>query len=148
MADPVPATAVVHGDRIGVNRLTGAYITEFDHCVQSMWDLFTTRIGTRIMRLDYGSSILGLVDKPGNRQVLASFYASIATALVKWEPGFRVTQFQLLDAHNGSGQFDFLMVGIFFPRGHLGDYSISEDETMRFVLSPIAGELVIVGPAL
>jgi phage baseplate assembly protein W len=39
----------VVGSRIGVNRLTGKYLTDFEHVVQSIWDIITTHIGTRVM---------------------------------------------------------------------------------------------------
>ena len=131
------------GDRVGFNRVTGALLTGFDHCLQSILDIFTTRINTRIMRLDYGSDGIGLLDRPGNRQTIALFYSTMVTALLKWEPGFRINQFYVVDA-NGDGQFTFEMVGIFYPRGHLGDYSVSQDATSRFVMSA-TGELLIAG---
>ena len=72
--------------------------------MQSIWDILTTRLNTRVMLLDYGSDVPALIDQPGNRETFARFYSAIAQALVKWEPGFRVTQFQLVDA-NQDGTF-------------------------------------------
>jgi phage baseplate assembly protein W len=137
----------VVGNRIGVNRLTGKYLTDFEHVVQSIWDIITTRIGTRVMRLDYGGDVLGLIDQPANRQTIASFYSKMALAINTWEPGFRVARFALAETDNGGGHFVFDIQGIYFPRGHLGDYSVAEDATTRFIMAPTAGELIIVGPA-
>jgi len=132
-------------NRVGLNRVTGKYLTDWDHCVQSLLDIFTTHIGTRVMRLDYGSGDMALLDRPGNKQVIALFYSTLVSAILQWEPGFRVTQFQVVVA-GADGQFTFAIVGIFYPRGHLGDYSISQDMTAQFTLNALGGIVAVGAP--
>ena len=129
-----PTSASIAGERLGTNKLTGKLLYGFAHCVQSIWDILTTRFNTRVMLLNYGSDVPSLIDKPGNRETFARFYSAIAVALQNWEPGFRVTQFNIVDA-NQDGQFTIEMIGIFYPRGHLGDYSVSENATTRFLMA-------------
>src|SRR4051812_19116410 len=128
MADRVVA------DRIGISRLDGSVLTDWAHCIQSIWDIITTRIGTRVMRLEYGGEVPALLDRPGNALVLASWYGAITTALIKWEPGFQISSFSLEGA-GPDGHYTLLISGLFYPRGHLGDYSIVQDASNRFLVA-------------
>ena len=48
----------------GMDGTTGAKLAGIDHLRQSIRDILTTRIGTRVMRRDYGSDLPGLIDRP------------------------------------------------------------------------------------
>ena len=48
----------------GINAHTGQALSGIDHLRQSIRDILTTRIGTRVMRRDYGSRLPTLVDNP------------------------------------------------------------------------------------
>jgi uncharacterized protein len=128
MPSLTPTVAAVSADRVGTSKTTGKLLYGFEHCMQSIWDILTTRVNTRVMLLDYGSDVPALIDQPGNRETFARFYSAITQALLQWEPGFRITQFQVVDAFS-DGSFTIAMIGLYYPRGHLGDYSVSEDAT-------------------
>ena len=49
-----------------MNRATGRRITAADHLRQSVADIITTPIGSRVMRRDYGSLVPALIDQPHN----------------------------------------------------------------------------------
>ncbi len=50
------------------------------------------------------------------------------------EPRFRIIQMELADmTDQGHAQFD--IEGIYYPRGHLGDYSEARDARGRVILS-------------
>jgi len=70
----------------GLNAHTGKPLSGLDHLVQSVADILTTPIGTRIMRRDYGSQLPELIDQPHNGASLVRMYGAIATALQRWEP--------------------------------------------------------------
>ena len=118
-----PGTAIP-ASRFGVNRHTGKMIWGWDHCLQSIQVIFTTAFNERVMRLTFGSNIPSLLDAPANPFVLMAWYSALVSALTAWEPGFRIIEMALVGA-GPDGHFTFNIAGIFYPRGHLGDFSIS-----------------------
>lgn len=136
--------AKVSGERVGINRDNGKLLSGWDHVAQSILVIFTTRLNTRLMLLDFGSDITGLIDAPGNSQTFARFYSAMVEAIVKWEPGFRVSSFAIVQATQ-DGAFTIQMSGIYYPRGHLGDYSVSENATMRFVMAATNSGVIFTG---
>ncbi|KJH73920.1 GPW/gp25 family protein [Pseudomonas sp. ES3-33] len=77
-----------------MNRETGGTISELDHIIQSSSDILETRIGTRVMRRDYGSLIPELVDQPFNDATRLRLYAATAMALMRWEPRITLSRVQ------------------------------------------------------
>ena len=130
-------TVIPPESRVGTSNVTGKRIYGWAHAVQSIWDVLTTRLNTRVMLLDYGGDNPGLIDHPGNKQSIAAFFSAITSALLKWEPGFRLTQLGIAEA-GADGAFTLVMTGLFYPKGHFGDYSVVEDATSRFIVA--AGE--------
>jgi len=78
----------------GVDRNTGKALSGLDHLRQSIADVLTTPIGSRVMRRDYGSRLFELADAPINRSTLVALYAATADALGRWEPRLRVRRVQ------------------------------------------------------
>lgn len=79
---------------IGMNAATGKRIAELDHIRQSVRDILTTPIGSRVMRRDYGSLLPDLIDQPLNGATLLRAYAATVMALIRWEPRIRITRVQ------------------------------------------------------
>lgn len=69
----------------GVNRHNGQSITSLEHLKQSLHDILTTPVGSRVMRRDYGSVLPFLVDQPMNPRTLMQMRAAIVHCLTKWE---------------------------------------------------------------
>lgn len=111
--------------RAGMDARTGRLLTGWEHCVQSIAIILTTRVGTRVMRRAFGSAALDLQDRNATPRRIMEIYAGIAAALKRWEPGFRLESIKLTQA-GADGVFAFEIAGRFYPGGHLGDYSISE----------------------
>ena len=59
--------------------------TEIDQIRQSIQDILTTPIGSRIMRRNYGSLLPQLIDAPFNDITRLQLLAATATALMQWE---------------------------------------------------------------
>ena len=76
----------------GMSAATGVPVDGMAHLYQSIRDILTTPIGTRVMRRDYGSELPFLVDLPSNRETFARIVGAVADALIKWEPRLRLTQ--------------------------------------------------------
>lgn len=73
-----------------MNVATGKRISGLDHIRQSVADILTTPIGSRVMRREYGSLIFDLIDKPIGPALLLQVYAATFMALRRWEPRIRV----------------------------------------------------------
>lgn len=82
----------------GINASTGQRLSGVDHLKQSIRDILTTRIGTRVMRREYGSRLPELVDNPIGELLKVELFAATAEALVKWEPRFRLDRVYLQSA--------------------------------------------------
>jgi phage baseplate assembly protein W len=73
-----------------MDRNTGGSLDYLDHLRQSIVDILSTPIGTRVHRRDYGSQLPRLVDRPINSSLIADLIAATADALAKWEPRIRL----------------------------------------------------------
>lgn len=69
-----------------MSRSTGQRLRAIDHLRQSVGDILTTPIGSRVMRRDYGSLVPALIDQPDNLATRTRLFAAIASALMRWEP--------------------------------------------------------------
>jgi phage baseplate assembly protein W len=111
----------------GINKQDGTLISEWRHVEQSILDIFTTRVGTRVMRRDYGSDIPDLIDRPQNKDLVLEVALAAGVALDKWEPRFRLRGLGIESA-GPDGRMSIDLVGDYFPRGHLGDFTIVETD--------------------
>ncbi len=101
----------------GTSAQTGQILSGINHLRQSIVDILTTPIGSRVMRREYGSKLPFLVDAPINASTLVDLYAETADALYRWEPRFRLTQVNASSASAGSISID--LTGIYLPDGQL-----------------------------
>ena len=99
----------------GTNAATGAPLDGMDHLRQSIRDILTTPIGTRVMRRDYGSRLPYLVDAPMTRSTLLDLYAATAEALETWEPRISVQQVTATAAE--PGRVELSISGEYLPDG-------------------------------
>lgn len=82
-----------------MNRETGAAIGTLDHISQCITDILTTRIGTRVMRREYGSLLPELVDHPFNDATRLRVYAGTVMALMRWETRISLSRVQFVGAN-------------------------------------------------
>ena len=101
----------------GMSATSGARLGDIDHLRQSIKDILTTPIGSRVMRRDYGSRLYQLVDAPMNRSTLTDIYAATAEAIAQWEPRFRLQKVVASSAAPGSVTLD--MTGEYLPDGQV-----------------------------
>lgn len=80
---------------IGMNVTTGLALSDRQHLAQSIADVLTTPIGSRVMRREYGSQLADLIDWPLNSATRLQAYAATAMALMRWEPRIRLSRVQL-----------------------------------------------------
>ena len=86
---------------IGMDRHTGLPISGIDHLMQSIEDILTTPIGSRLMRPEYGSTVRRFVDLPVSEGWKSAVQAEAARALNRWEPRLDLTRVQVLSVLNG-----------------------------------------------
>jgi len=90
-----------------MNRHTGGSLSRRESISQSITDILTTRIGTRVMRREYGSLVPELIDDPFNDFTRLRVYAATAMALLRWEPRIRLSHMELLGAdQQGKSELD------------------------------------------
>lgn len=79
----------------GMQADTGRPLEGLAHLAQSIADILTTPIGSRVMRRDYGSNLPDLIDQPMNGVTRLRVFAATAGALQRWEPRIRLTRVAL-----------------------------------------------------
>ncbi|QDH33987.1 hypothetical protein E2E27_06345 [Porphyrobacter sp. YT40] len=79
----------------GMAATTGKPISDEAHLAQSIGDILSTPLGSRVMRRDYGSLLFELVDKPINGAIRLLLQAATAIALRRWEPRLQLTRVTL-----------------------------------------------------
>ena len=99
----------------GTNAATGKSLSGIEHLKQSIRDILTTPIGSRVMRREYGSRLFELVDAPINRGTITDIYAATAIAIATWEPRFELTQVTIAGAQPGLIELD--LTGNYLPDG-------------------------------
>lgn len=119
-------------DSTGIGRRTGKALSDWAHVQQSIAVILTTPIGARVMRRDFGSDLPDLVDRKMTQRNILAVYAAAAVAIIRWEPRFRIARAAVSRAEQ-SGKLSLELFGTYFPRGHLGDYTVAEDATTRIV---------------
>ncbi|MGS0943716.1 GPW/gp25 family protein (plasmid) [Pseudomonas luteola] len=78
-----------------MNKNTGLSLTDLEHLQQSISDILTTPIGSRVMRRSYGSDLFELIDKPLNDATALEAKAVAVMALMRWEPRISLTRIGL-----------------------------------------------------
>lgn len=76
---------------MGMSAQTGKNLSGIDHIRQSIADIITTPIGSRVMRRDYGSLVPELLDMPMSDALMMQVYAATVIAVSRWEPRISIT---------------------------------------------------------
>ena len=99
-----------------MNRNTGQRMKVLEHIRQSVADILTTPIGSRVMRRTYGSLVPDLIDQPDNQTTRLRLYAAVASALMRWEPRLRLTRIAVVSGPS-AGQATVTLHGEHMPTG-------------------------------
>lgn len=81
---------------IGVNRRTGLVIDGADHLRQSIEDILSTPVGTRVGRRDYGSLLPRMLGQPLNAAGRIRLLGAAALALLRQEERARIARVTVL----------------------------------------------------
>lgn len=95
--------------RSGIDALTGQRLSGRDHLRQSIKDILTTPVGSRLMRREYGSLLPELIDQPLNGATRLRAMAATVDAVLRWEPGVKVSSVQFVTDDTGQLVCDLVM---------------------------------------
>ena len=99
----------------GIDSTTGKALDGIAHLRQSIRDILTTPLGSRVMRLTYGSRLFDLIDNPLNEQTIIEIFAATAEAILRWEPRIQVQRVQARSLAPASFEVD--LEAIYLPTG-------------------------------
>lgn len=99
---------------IGMNRETGKPLDSIAHLKQSITDILTTPLGSRVMRRDYGSKIFELLDAPLNSSTTVDIAAATIEAINQWEPRFQIEK---VETQITEGKVVLNLIGTYKPTG-------------------------------
>ncbi len=99
----------------GTDANTGKPLAGLDHLRQSIRDILTTRVGSRVLNREYGSQLFSMIDAPLNKSTVMDIYAATADALDRWEPRLRLTSVNAAMPSPGVLLVD--LSGIYIPDG-------------------------------
>lgn len=81
-------------------RYTGKKLSLKEHIMQSIDDILTTYVGTRVMRRAYGSKVFEFLGKPINRDFYVEIYAEVVDAIARYEKRITLYQVEMGDMEN------------------------------------------------
>lgn len=85
----------------GIDASTGKTLGGIAHLRQSVRDILTTPVGSRVLLRQYGSRLHELLDRPLGPALLASIQAEAADALARWEPRLRLDRVRAESVNGG-----------------------------------------------
>lgn len=108
---------MTNGNPGGMNARTGKQMPdELDHIRQSIRDILTTPIGSRIKRREYGSLLPDLIDHPGNSHNRLRLMAATVMAIIRWEPRVTLQSALIVVEQDGKVGIDMTAVRRTGPR--------------------------------
>ncbi len=122
----------------GLNRNDGTPLSDWAHVEQCEQVIFTTRIGSRVMRRTFGSAVPGILGKNLVPSTMLKFWTAICAAIDLWEPRTRVTNIDYPRPPNSAstmaaGQLSFQVVQNYMPDALQGDFTVSPvPQTLTF----------------
>lgn len=100
---------------MGMHAATGRALSGYAHLEQSIRDILSTPLGTRVMRRDYGSRLPDLMDAPMTPGLNVEIFAAVAEALGTWEPRFKLSRVEVAEAR--PGRLTLNLSGAYRPDG-------------------------------
>ena len=99
----------------GMDKHTGRPLAGVAHLRQSIEDILTAVIGSRVMRRGYGSRVFQRIDAPITGELVAEIYADVVEAIFNFEPRFEVSVVSVASIENGHITLD--LEGLYIPTG-------------------------------
>lgn len=107
---------------IDIDAASGADIRGWQHVLQCLHTIFTTRFGERVIREWYGSMVPRFLGENLTTRTVVPFFAAIASAIEQWEPRYRITRI-VPESVGRDGHLRVMIEGEYRPRALLGDFT-------------------------
>jgi len=116
----------------GICRRTFQPLDGWNHVLQSVEMLFTTRIGERVMMRHFHGGVAELLGKLLTPPLLSAFRLVVAIAIDLWEPRLKVRQVDFIGSPEEIrlGHAGVRIHVDYRPRGHLGDETVESRRTL------------------
>lgn len=101
----------------GMDKHTGAKITGLEHLRQSVADILTTPIGSRVLCREYGSHLYDLIDRPFNNETRVLMVSEVAQALNRWESRLRSVRVEISAEAQHYGTITLTVLGYYRHNG-------------------------------
>lgn len=125
---------------VGIDAVTGATLTGWDHVLQSLRDVFLTSFGERWHREFYGSMVPAALGRNITRAEMLPVMASITAAVEQFEPRFQIVDVAVDGDEARGGRLGVTLRGFYLPRALLGD--LTPEGTIRSVAIGLYGDRV------
>lgn len=111
----------------GIDRATGKVKRDWDHVLQSVSTIWTTFVGSRIMRRSFGGAGLGLIGRRLIPQTIALARLLTVLSLERWEPRVRVRRIVVAATVDEAraGEITMQIEVDYMPNGHKGDTTVA-----------------------
>lgn len=89
-----------------MSRNYGTSLSEIEHINQSLADLISTPVGSRVMRREYGTLLANLLDQPTSEALYLKCYSTIYLAILRWEPRIEISKIFISSLNQGKQVVD------------------------------------------
>jgi uncharacterized protein len=114
----------------GMNRNSGLNVNDTLHIQQSIADILTTPIGSRVMRRTYGSLLPELIDHPLIGAMLLRAKAASADAIIRWENRIKLKNISFMVDSDSQ-----LIIDVEYSISNSQNYSLSVPLGLKGVLA-------------
>lgn len=104
----------------GMDRNTGRWTSGWQHTSQSLADVMSTPLETRVLRRMYGAADDTLQDKPQNKKIITKAVMAVAVPVARWEPRVELAHVSIAAA-SVTGLLGLALRVTCLPRALFGD---------------------------
>jgi uncharacterized protein len=116
----------------GIDRRTGARLSNLESAYQAVEYILGTRLGSVILLREFGGGVVELLGRLLAADLFLAWCQLVATAIDLWEPRFRVRRVSFAgsveEIRLGNGKI--LIEVDYRPKGHLGDFTVQSVKTL------------------